>query len=135
MVRRRATWKEMWSEFRAGTPGSRFSDQHRRRGQKHGARVRLAFMMAGAILVATGALLFFTPGPGFVLVAIGAAVLARESARAARLFDRLEVQLRGLVRAFPRRRGRSPRVRFPSLLLRPPRRATRPATLSSKGRR
>jgi len=107
MDRRTPTWRQLWTEFKAAAPGSRFSEQHRRRGQAHSIRVRTAFMIVGVIALATGVLLFFTPGPGIVLVAIGAAMLARESAAAARLFDRVEVRLRGLVRAFPGRATRS----------------------------
>lgn len=94
---RSATWTQIWSEFKAGTPGSRFSEQHRRRGKAHSARARMAFIIAGTILIATGLLLVFTPGPGLVLAALGAAVLARESAVAARAFDHLELRLRRLA--------------------------------------
>ena len=63
----------------------------------------MVLMIVGVILLATGALLVLTPGPGFVFLALGAGILARESAAAARAFDRLELRLRKLTARMRRR--------------------------------
>jgi hypothetical protein len=52
----------------------------------------------GIALMVLGALLVFTPGPGLVVFLAGAALLARESPRAARWLDGLKLRLRGLLR-------------------------------------
>lgn len=45
-----------------------------------------------------------TPGPGFLVLLIGAAIIAGQSRRLARALDRAELRLRRVVRVF-RRRG------------------------------
>lgn len=81
-----------------GTPGRRFSAHYRHRRRHHGQWLRAFSIAAGATLMAVGALLLLTPGPGLLALLAGAAILARESPRAARTFDRLEVQVRSWLR-------------------------------------
>jgi hypothetical protein len=46
----------------------------------------------------SGFILLFVPGPGLLLIAVGAALLARESLAVARALDWLEVRGRRLAR-------------------------------------
>jgi hypothetical protein len=88
----------MWRELSQGTPGRRFRDHHARRRTVHGA-IAHRLIIAGAVMViGLGVLLVFTPGPGTVLLLAGAAMLATESARAARVLDLLELRLRASLR-------------------------------------
>lgn len=82
-----------------GTPGRRFSARYRHRRRKHTRLEHWLALAGGTALMAVGAVLFFTPGPGLILFAAGAAMTARESHRAARFFDRAELRLRAGYRA------------------------------------
>ena len=84
--------------FSSGTPGERFTDRYRR---ARAARHPLAkpFNLAGGIgLMLLGAVMLVTPGPGMLLILLGAALVAGESHRLARYFDRLELALRARLR-------------------------------------
>ena len=81
-------------DFSGGTPGERFTDRYRK---ARAARHPLAkpFSLAGGVaLVLLGAVMIVTPGPGLLLILLGAALIAGESHRLARYFDRLELALR-----------------------------------------
>jgi hypothetical protein len=54
-------------------------------------------MAAGSLLVALGALLVFTPGPGALILLAGSAMVASESRAAAGALDRIELRLRALL--------------------------------------
>lgn len=56
------------------------------------------FYAAGAVLLAGGIVLLFIPGPGLLLIAFGAALIARQSLWLAKRLDRLELVLRKLAR-------------------------------------
>ncbi len=87
-----------WSAFRRGRPGSRFRKQYERQrtaGSSRAARViRIA---AGLVLLPVGVFLLPAPGPGVLVVALGAALVAREFEAAARFLDAAEVQGRRAV--------------------------------------
>ena len=77
--------------------GKRFRSHYwRRRPGAHGTH-RGWKIAAGIILILTGFVLLFIPGPGCVFLVIGAALLAEQSHRAARLLDGLEIRLRVFV--------------------------------------
>ena len=87
-----------FSDLTGGTAGRRFSDRYVH--AQHG-RSRLAAsltILGGIALILVGLLMIFTPGPGALLVLLGAALLAGESARLARALDRMELVLRALLR-------------------------------------
>ncbi|CAA9522636.1 MAG: hypothetical protein AVDCRST_MAG53-3431 [uncultured Solirubrobacteraceae bacterium] len=63
--------------------------RERRRGFKeHGRLYRGAFVVAGFILVLGGAAMLVLPGPAFVVIPIGLAILSLEFAWAENLLDR-----------------------------------------------
>jgi Putative transmembrane protein (PGPGW) len=94
--------RDQWREFRNDAPGTRFA----RRYQRHG-KVRtwwqIALRLIGAIVaMLAGLVMLITPGPGLLLLVIGAGLLAEESILVARTLDRFEVWIR---RRFSRSRS------------------------------
>jgi uncharacterized membrane protein YbaN (DUF454 family) len=77
-------------------PGHRFQNRYRKKKQEGSSRLRMLWLIAGFVLMAAGLVLLVIPGPGSVLLIIGAAFLAEESQVAARILDRLELKLRKL---------------------------------------
>jgi cytochrome c-type biogenesis protein CcmH/NrfG len=98
--------KDNWHELARDKPGHRFQNRYRQRkkqGSNRGRFVKLAIAIA---LLIVGAVLLVIPGPGSVLIVLGAALLAEQSLTVARWFDRSEIWLRKLA-AHLRRRWRS----------------------------
>jgi hypothetical protein len=81
-----------------GTPGRRFRDRYAH-AQRRRSRLGALLVVMGAIgLIIVGSVMLFTPGPGALLVLLGAALVAGESYRAARALDRIELALRAALR-------------------------------------
>lgn len=80
------------------TPGRRFIERYRHHRHSGAAWRKPLAMIAGAALIILGALLILTPGPGMLITVAGAMLVASESERAARMFDRLELRLRAAWR-------------------------------------
>lgn len=97
--------RQGWRELRRGTPGRRFEERYRRR-HTHGVLRKALVMAAGVLLVLAGIPLLPLPGPGLVVIAAGAALIAQESRTAARALDWLERRLRSAVMSW-----RLPRTR------------------------
>lgn len=77
----------------------RFETRYRRRRAPGSSRIRKWTLIAlGSVVVLLGLILLPLPGPGFLVVAAGGALMAEESLAAARLLDRAEAFLRGLAR-------------------------------------
>ena len=94
-------FERMKRSFRAlarAQPGSRFQGQYKRQ-QKDGETSvgRILRIIAGTVIVLVGIFFLPAPGPGFVIIALGGALLAREFKGAAKLLDRLEVRGRKLL--------------------------------------
>jgi uncharacterized membrane protein YbaN (DUF454 family) len=88
--------KNRWQELAHEPPGHRFQNRYRKKKQEGSSRLRMLWLIAGFVLMAAGLVLLVIPGPGSVLLIIGAAFLAEESQVAARILDRLELKLRKL---------------------------------------
>lgn len=92
-----------WSALWQARPGKRFQELYRRRHERHASALRrLGLVAAGLLLILLGALMILTPGPGGAILVAGALLVAAQSRRAARLFDRSEIRLRGLARRLRR---------------------------------
>ena len=77
------------------TPGRRFQDRYQRRKESdRGKLARCAAVFAGIALTIVGVFFLAAPGPGIPILAVGLALIAQESAAAARFLDRTEVRLR-----------------------------------------
>jgi hypothetical protein len=87
--------KKHWRTFRDAKPGKRFEKLHDARSD---SPPPIVFYAAGTVLLAGGVVLLFIPGPGLLLIAFGAALIARQSLWLAKRLDRLELVLRRLAR-------------------------------------
>lgn len=94
--------KKSWRGFKQSKPGHRFQDHHHRYQQGCGDRrsyLRGFFSIVGGLLVVVGGLIAVPgPGPGWLVILLGLGMVAGESLVCARLLDRAEVKLRGLIR-------------------------------------
>ena len=89
-----------WRALMHGPPGRRFARYH----AHVQARSSYLTMAVGIASVLLGLLLTLTPGPGLVVLLIGAAIISGQSRRLAQALDRAEVRLRRSLRAL---RGRA----------------------------
>lgn len=86
---------QRWHEFAAAKPGTRFEREYEcRRGADPAAWKRVLGVLLGVALIVVGIVQLAVPGPGLLVIGIGAAALARESRAIARWLDRGEVALR-----------------------------------------
>jgi uncharacterized protein (TIGR02611 family) len=94
--------KQHWREFSESKPGHRFQERYRRRQQAGRGHIlkRVFLIVLGAVLALGSLFLAPLPGPGFVTVFLGLAILAGELLPAARFLDWAEVRLRKLARFF-----------------------------------
>ncbi len=87
--------KSAWRRFRSLPPGQRFHTaylQHRRKHERPATRI--AVMAGAVVLILAGIVALVVPGPGLLMIAIGAALIARESAKLSRGLDRVELWVR-----------------------------------------
>ncbi len=90
--------------FLASRSGTRFRRQHRRRqARPHWLRTVTA-LLGGVLLILLGIVMLVTPGPGLLVMAIGAALIAGESLLVARLLDRIDFCASVHYRRWRRRR-------------------------------
>ena len=89
--------KSNWKSLERGKPGSRFQDQYDRQRKAQSSRTgRVLRILGGAVLLLLGLFFLPAPGPGFIIVALGGALLARELKVAAIVLDWLELRGRAL---------------------------------------
>ncbi len=88
--------KKSWRVFTKSRPGERFQRLYGAR--KEPRLYRILLTMVGVLLLVGGVVLLFIPGPGLLLIAFGAALIARESLWLAKRLDRLEPVLHKLGR-------------------------------------
>ena len=91
--------KQGWRELKRGQPGRRFQDRYlRRRDRARASTVRKCSVIgAGVLLVLAGILFLPLPGPGFLIIAAGALLMAGQSWSIARALDSLETTIRKLL--------------------------------------
>lgn len=93
--------KKSWRELKAGQPGRRFQDRYaRRREAARGPLGKCAFVCLGVLVLLAGIVLLPLPGPGMVVVAAGAVVMAEGSRTMARTLDSLELRARRVYAAW-----------------------------------
>lgn len=99
-----AELKRNWASLKQGHPGSRFQDQHKRQRKVGETNVgRWLRIIAGTVIVLLGIFFLPAPGPGFIIIALGGALLAREFRFVARFLDAFEVRGRQVVKWAQRR--------------------------------
>jgi len=91
--------KKGWRELRAGRPGRRFQDRYQRlrKNAACGPAKKWGLIAGGVALVLVGIVLLPLPGPGMLVIALGALMMAEESHSTARALDWLEAKTRSLV--------------------------------------
>ena len=87
--------KKSWADLKSGRPGSRFEDQYdKQRKEKKSSVGRVLRIIGGLILFPVGVFFLAVPGPGLVVIGIGAVLIAREFRFAARFLDAFELRAR-----------------------------------------
>jgi len=91
--------KKDWKIVRETQPGNRFQARYRyREYQSPSSRVkRVLKIIFGIALIPLGILLWFVPGPGWLVIFIGLALLAGSSKTLSRLLDRAELFIRRII--------------------------------------
>ncbi|MGH7765892.1 MAG: PGPGW domain-containing protein [Candidatus Binatia bacterium] len=90
--------KRRWRHFKAGTPGRRFQQQYDRRRESGRSPVKkVLFIGLGTLLMVAGVFFLFVPGPGLLVLVLGAALIAQQSLLAARTLDSIEIRVRKLL--------------------------------------
>ncbi len=84
------------SEFAHGKAGRRFEDRyHHARKSGHGMGRRALVVSLGLFIFLLGIILVPAPGPGFLIMLVGATLVAQESIAVAMRLDLGELWLRG----------------------------------------
>lgn len=87
--------KGAWRRFSTLPPGSRFQLAHQQHQRKHNhPATRIAVTVGAVLLILAGILALVFPGPGLLMIAMGALLIARESASLSRGLDRFELWVR-----------------------------------------
>lgn len=85
--------KREWNAVYHDVPGERFC-HHRERMKLRPHWHSVIALGAGVVVIGTGVVLLFLPGPGTVLIVAGTGLAASHSARLAGWLDRTEPRLR-----------------------------------------
>lgn len=84
--------KKRWRDFKQGEPGKRFQDRYfRRRRTPRSQFWKVALLGGGTLIMAVGLVMLVAPGPGILVLVLGASFVAQESYFAAQLLDRAEI--------------------------------------------
>lgn len=103
--------REAWARFKEGRAGHRFqAEYHRSHRQGNPPWVRVGWLALGTGLVAIGAIALPAPGPGWLIIGVGGALVARQSLGVARFLDSAEVRGRQLWSALSSRWKASSRM-------------------------
>ena len=110
--------RKQWRDLRKATPGRRFQNRYYgRKKRRYNPFSKLLYVVLGTLLTIAGIVLLPAPGPGFIVIFVGAAMLAQESLLVARACDWAEVKARAVL-------GRARRA-WKRLSSSPPRRSSR----------
>lgn len=91
--------KQSWHRLKTGEPGRRFQQEYAaHQASRRTTWSRPLMIILGVIIVAVGLVALPAPGPGTLVLALGAALLARESKAVAKTSDWLELRLRHVGR-------------------------------------
>ena len=96
--------KRRLRRFMTVPSGRRFRAAYERHHERPNLARRILTIGAGIGLIVVGLLLLVLPGPGLLVAAVGAALLAEESLTVARALDWLDVRVTRLWRRWRRRR-------------------------------
>src|SRR4026207_773021 len=87
--------KSAWHRLKEAESGHRFQQEYEHHeGRRRSRFSRVLSVGVGLLIVAIGIVGLPAPGPGFLIIALGGALLARESRAVARAMDWLGGRLR-----------------------------------------
>jgi O-antigen/teichoic acid export membrane protein len=89
--------QQKWQQLKSTPAGMRFQERYHRLQEKRQNRSQLKkiFSMLGGVgIILFGVFLWFVPGPGWITIFVGLAIIAGESLAIARFLDWSEVKLR-----------------------------------------
>lgn len=87
--------RRSWRLLKKGKPGHRFQSQYEaQQKSRRPAWARPVWLAAGTVIMALGVVALPAPGPGFLVIGLGGALISRESRIAARFLDWMELRLR-----------------------------------------
>ena len=87
------TLRQRYRAFRIDPAGERFQHRYRRLASRGGAVRKLLIIVAALALIVVGIALLVLPGPGLLLILLGAALIAEESLVAARMLGRIDLAI------------------------------------------
>jgi uncharacterized protein (TIGR02611 family) len=90
--------KKQWKAVVQSPPGQRFRHRYEwRKKQRASPLWKPLYLVVGTALFVLGLVLLPAPGPGFLVVFVGAAMVGQESLWVARLLDSAELRLRACL--------------------------------------
>ncbi len=92
--------KRHWAHATEGRPGHRFQDRYEHAKEtraQRGVWKRVLKIAGGVLALLIGLIEIVFPGPAFVFIIVGGAMLATESLRVARAMDWSEIRIRRVV--------------------------------------
>ena len=93
------TFRRQWHDLTKAKPGSRFQNRyHGCKGRRENPALKVCYIALGTLILVVGLVLLPAPGPGALVMFLGAAMLAEELLWVARACDAAEVKIRALLR-------------------------------------
>ena len=91
--------KQRWQHFVALPSGQRFQGHYQRHQQSRPRTLhrKILAIGGGILIMGIGVVFLPAPGPGALILLIGAALIAEESLLAARILDKIELRVQPLV--------------------------------------
>jgi hypothetical protein len=101
-----ASLRDQWKQFIALPSGRRFQSRNRLHRERPTGLLRKVLMIGfGCVLILAGVVMLVLPGPGLLVLIIGAALIAEESLIAARALDRIDAWITRRVQRWRQRRA------------------------------
>ena len=96
---------KFWQELKKGEPGRRFQSRYERKQHERAGIVRKwSLIVLGVVLILAGIVFLPLPGPGILIIAAGAFLMAERSRAAARALDWVELRFRSAFSSLRRSR-------------------------------
>ncbi|MBD3183502.1 hypothetical protein GF312_14500 [Candidatus Poribacteria bacterium] len=96
--------QEKYHKIKKDEPGQRFVNYYKKRQQKQQGNLvlKVFYIVIGILLIITGVIFGFLPGPGFVFVLTGLGLIGSQLKFFALILDKGEIKLRHWLRKLKR---------------------------------